>query len=139
MSAPIPFFLVAFANLVPLGGGQPPALAGAVGFTKAEPFAGGSGLADYVVTVSPEMVGAMGSPDFLVTLNAIGDGSLNIAARAVISPFPPSAPQTSLRVQLIDPSTGAVYPEPVLVPFGAPIVAMMIAIQRKGPASIDGA
>lgn len=128
----IPFWLVAQGTLVPV---SPPLLVGAVGFTTVE--AVGSGFARWNVTVSPEMVGQLGSPDFLPSIQWIGDGSINVLARYVIAPFPPTGPLSSIRVEVFDPATGNVVPQPSLIDgSGQPRGGVVLAFQRKGPATI---
>lgn len=129
----IPFWLVAQGTLVPV---SPPLLVGSVGFTTVEEV--GSGFARWTVGVSAEMVGQLGSPDFLPSVQWVGDGSLNVLARIVIAPFPPTGPINTFRVEVFDPATGNVVTQASLVDglTGQPLGGVILALQRKGPATI---
>lgn len=130
----IPFWLVAQGTIVPIA---TPILVGAVGLTAVVPVS--AGFARWDLSVSPEMVGALGSPDFLPSIQWVGDGSINVLARFVIAPFPPSAPLTSIRVEVFDPATGLVVPDTALYDAltGQPKGGIIVGFQRKGPANIE--
>lgn len=121
---PIPLFLVAYATLVPGLPVESTIQPGAIGFSALRKV--GSGLCIYDLDLSPEMVGALPLTKAKVDASVYCDRTLN----AAVSVGPAGAlanPATTVRVTIIDTTTGNPFPEPAFEGF------LQVAINRIGP------
>lgn len=123
---PIPFWLVAFGIIVP---GVPEILVGGIGIssiTQPDP-----NLAEWELTVSSEMVGGMGSPDFLPVATFVSSPTTPGVAKITL-PSPPSGPVSTFRVSVVGNGVDMVTPLPYVTVNGQGTISL--ALMRKGPA-----